>query len=515
MTRTLLLAGLVAAACPARAQSAQDSLEARLARAPADAQAHRELSDLLTAQGQPAAAVPHLAWLAERAPADVALRRRLAQTLLWSDQPARAAEVLAEVVALDPADVDARVQVAEIVTWDGGADRAVALLAPVADGHPGDARLHRALAFALVAADDSRARAQLGRALALAPRDAELLIEGGALERWQGDWSLAQERLDRALGQSLTDAQRDRVDVLRAGIRDVSAPTLTAAAARLQDSNGITRTDSPGRLTVPVNGRWTVGAEVLRGAIQSDATATATGTAFVPFVVYRPQRAVQLEAALGAEGTPGAPLALHARASVQRVWTARGFALARLTAATATATDAAEALDRGLARSTLTAEGYAEPSTALTLSGQLGALAYSDGNQRVQAALVARWLPLALGRRAPLPAVSAGVTGGVLYEDSATIYPDARPYYTPDGLLTVSGGLALRLAPGPGLRLDAALGLARQRAGAASAGATAVEYSAAAEYDRGPHAVRLETRRSGSSAYSSQMVGLTTRFRLP
>ena len=280
----------------------------------------------------------------------------------------------------------------------------------------------------MVAADAPGARAQVRRALALAPRDAELLIEGGALERWQGDWSLAQERLDRALGQSLSDAQRDRVGALRAGIRDLSAPTLTAAAARLQDSNGITRTDSPGRLTIPVNGRWTVGAEVLRGAIQSDAAATATGTAFVPFVVYRPRRALQLEAALGAEGTPGAPLALHARVSAQRVWTARGFALARLTAATATATDAAEALDRGLARTTLTAEGYAEPSTALTLGGQLGALVYSDDNQRVQAALATRWLPLSVGRRAQgLPRASAGVTAGVLYEDSAHDLPRRAP----------------------------------------------------------------------------------------
>ena len=515
MTRILLPLIASVAFASASAQPARDSLEARLSRAPGDAQAHRDLSDWLVAQGQPAAAVPHLSWLAAHAPSDVAVHRRLAQTLLWSDQPGPAAEVLADVVALDPADVGARVQAAEIITWDGGADRAVALLAPVADAHPDDARLHRALAFALLASGDGGARAQVTRALALAPRDPDLLVEGGALERWQGDWSLAQTRLQRALGQTLTDAQRDRVRTLLAGIRDVSAPTVTTTAARVQDSNGVTRTDVPARLTIPVDGRWTVGAEVLRGEIRS-ATARADGTAFVPFVVYRPRPAVQFEAAVGPEGTPGAPLALHGRVSARRVWTARGFALARLTAATATATDAADALERGLARSTLTAEGYAEPSTALTLSGQLGALVYSDGNRRAQAAAVARWLPLSVGRRAgALPVASAGVTGGAVWEDSATIYPDARPYYTPDHLVTVSAGLGLRVVPGPGVRVDGALGLARQRAGASSAGATAVEYSVAAELDRGAQAVRLELRRSGSSAYSSDAATLTTRFRLP
>ena len=136
MTRILLSLSLLVASGSAWAQASRDSLEARLAQAPGDVQAHRQLSDLLAAQGEPAAAVPHLAWLAQQAPADPAVRRQLAQSLLWSDQPAWAADVLAEVVALDPDDVEARVQLAEVVTWDGGAVRAVELLAPVADAAP-------------------------------------------------------------------------------------------------------------------------------------------------------------------------------------------------------------------------------------------------------------------------------------------------------------------------------------------------------------------------------------------
>ncbi len=508
MTRILLSLSLLGIVASAHAQTPRDTLEAQLAQAPGDAQARRALSDLLVAQGQPAAAVPHLAWLSDHAPRDLALHRRLAQTLLWSDQPARAARVLAEVVALDPADVEARVQIAEIVTWDGGADRAVALLAPVADAHPDDARLHRALAFALIAADDDRARAQTTRALALAPDDAGLLVEGAALERWQGDWRRAQRRLRRALRQPLTDPQRARVQTLQASVGEVSAATVTTTAVRTSDSNGVTRVETPGRVSVPLNGRWTVGAELVGHRIQ-DATASATGLAVAPLVVFRPSPAFQAEAVAGLAGGAGA--ALHARVSGQRVWTRRGFALARLTAATQQATEAVDALGLGLRRTSLTAEGYAEPSASLVLNGLLGGLAYSDGNRRVQASLAARWLPVSAGRRdGGAPVASAGLAVGGVYEDAQTVYPDARPYYTPDGLLTTSAGLAVRVAPAPGLRLDGTVGVARQ-----SAGATSLAYGAVAAFDRGPQAVRLEVRRTGSSAYSADVVGLTVRFRLP
>ena len=261
---------------------------------------------------------------------------------------------------------------------------------------------------------------------------------------------------------------------------------------------------------MPVNGRWTVGAEVGRGQIE-DATRSSVGAAFVPFVVYRPSQAVQVHAAAGVEGTPGGRLAGHARASVQRVWAGDGFALARLSAATATATDAVDALDQGLYRSGLTAEGYAEPSSAVSVSGQLGGLFYSDGNRRVQASAAARWLPLSVGRRAEgLPLASVGVTAGALYEDTATLYPTSAPYFTPDDLLTTSVGLAARVVTAAGLRLDGTLGAAHQ-----SGGSTSMEYGAAVEWDRGTEAVRLELRRTGSSAYSSDTVGLTVRVRLP
>ena len=509
MSRFYLLLALTVAATAAPAQD-RVALEARVAQAPDDAQARQALSDLLTAQGEPAAAVPHLLWLAGHAPTDVGVHRRLAQTLLWSDRPADAARALAEVVELDPSDVDARVQLAEIIVWDGGAQRSVELLMPLAEGRPDDARLHRALAFALLAAGDGRARAQMTRALALAPDDLDLLIESASLERWQGDWSVARARLHRALALDLTPGHHARIRPLLDGVRSLSAPTVQLGGVRVDDSNGVLRLDSPARLDVPISGRWAVGAEVQRGRIQGLADASATASSYTQTARYRPSRGLQLDAGLGVEGTPGAPLAVTGRASVQRVWTRSGFALLRVGVQSATATDAVSALNQGLRRSSAVAEAYAEPSPTLALGSTLTALAYSDGNRRVQAAAVARWLPLSVGRREDaLPLASLGLTAGGMYEDTETIYADASPYFTPDGLLTASAGLAARVVSG-GLRVDGTVGVARQ-----SAGVTSLEYGAALEYDRGAESVRAELRRTGSSAYSADVAGLTVRFRLP
>lgn len=509
MSRFFLILLVATLALPAWGQS-RDALELRIAQAPDDADARRALSDLLTAQGEPAAAVPHLVWLADHAPADADLRRQLAQTLIWSDRSADAADALAEVVALDPSDVEARVQLAEIITWDGGAGRAVDLLAPVADDRPGNARLHRILAFAMLASGDPGARAQMTRALALQPDDLDLLIESAGAERWQGDWSVAQQRLGAALALDLTPDQQMRIRALQLGIRTLSAATLHLGGARVSDSNGVTRLDTPGRLDIPVSGRWTVGAEITHTDIDGRGDRRAMGARYVPYVTYQPSRSVRLDVAAGVEGRPGGALATVGRASAQRIWTASGFALARVTAQTATATDAAGAYGLGLRRSTLTAEGYAEPSASLALSGSLAGLAYSDGNRRLQASAAARWLPLDLGRQPDaLPLASFGLTAGLGYEDSQTIYADAVPYYTPEHLLTTSAGLALRVVAG-GLRLDGTLGMAHQLEGT-----TSLEYGLALEVDRGTEAVRVEVRRVGSSAYSADVFGLTARFRLP
>ena len=520
MTRRLPLVLLAAAlAAGAAAQSGLDSLDAaalaqRVAEAPTDAAARRALAARLTADGEPTAAIPHLRWLAEADPTDADVRRQLAQHLAWADRAAEAVPVLEDVVRLDPDDAEARLDLAEIVTWDGGAARAVELLGPLAQSRPDDARTQRAYAFALLASgDEAAARPQLARALALLPDDPDLLVESGALERWQGDWSVGRRRLGRALTAELTPEQRTRVRDLLDGLERQVAPQLRMSAERIEDSNGVVRLETPARLDVTVSSGWAVGLEVSGDRIGSDAPSSAVGAGrVVPSVAWWPQRGLRVEVAAGGELVGGSRPVAVARALVEKVWAGRRFALARLSVASASATDASSALDGGLRRTRLAAEGYAEPASALALSGTLAAFAYSDDNRRVQAAATAQWLALRFGRRAEgPPGLAVGPTASVLYEDSETLYPASVPYYTPDRLTTLSLGLAARLAAGAGITVEGGSGVAHQTGPGEDA--TSLELGAAVTVERGPHTVRLEGRRSGSAVYSADVVRLTYRTR--
>ncbi len=306
---TIRAAALVVALAVPTATSAQDrppldALAAQVERSPDDAAARRALAARYTEEGRPEAAVPHLAWLADTQPADPDLLRRLAQHLVWTDQPARAAEVLARLVEVDPADDDARVQLAEIVTWDGGADRAVRALAPSARRRPADARVQRAYAFALLAASDRGARAQLDRALTLAPDDAVLLLESASLERWQGDWSLAERRARRALSLGLDAEAGGRARELLAGVTALYAPVVTTRTTLSDDSNGVERVTSPLRVESAVSSRWSVGVDGVRDLISGQADGRARSLSYVPYLVLTPSRAVRIEIGAGGRARP-------------------------------------------------------------------------------------------------------------------------------------------------------------------------------------------------------------------
>jgi len=520
MTRPLALVVLaltVAGAAAAQTDLAAlgvDALERRVAAAPADVPARRALADRLTAEGQPTEAIPHLQRLAEADPADVAVRQQLARHLVWAGRAAEAVPVLEEVVALDPGADAARLQIAEIVTWNGGADRAVAVLAPLAEREPDDAAVQRAYAFALLAAGRPGVRAQLSRALALLPDDPDLLVESGALERWQGDWSLGRDRLRRARRLPLRPEQRARVRDLLEGLSRQMAPRLTTSAERVEDSNGVVRVETPARLDVALTSRWALGLELSGDQIGSTApSAPSVGAArAVPSVAFSPRRGTRIEVAAGAELVDGARAVAIARALAEQTWSGARFALARLSATTVSATDATGALDGGIRRTHLAAEGYAEPAETLALSGTLGAFLYSDDNRRVQAAASARWLPVRLGRRAEDPPVVAlGPSAGALYEDSQTVYPASAPYYTPDRLTTLSLGLAARLSPLAGLTVEGSGGLAYQTGPGEDAASAELGAAVGFEHDR--HTVRFEARRSGSAVYAADVVRLTYQIR--
>lgn len=519
--RPLLLLILLGAVAPAAAQDRPSlgELAARVERTPDDAATRRALAERYTEAGEPARAVPHLEWLAVHSPSNVQIRRDLVTHLLWTEQPTRAAEVLAEIVALDPTDAASRLQLAQMITWTGGADRAVALLDPLAADRPDDAEVQTAYAYALHASgDEDAAREQYDRALALAPDNAGLLLESGALERWQGDWSVGLRRIARArrLGLDADDARR--ADDLLTGIERQVAPTVTTSVTQLTDSNALTRVSTPVQIGLTLNSRWSLGLGVAYDRLSSSAPDAAVPNAdavgIAPSVAYSPSRRLRLAASVGGETTPGGRVALRAGASAQRTWEGPVFAVVRLAGATASATDGVDAIDAGLRLSRLDLEGYLEAPFGLVVSAVATGSRYSDDNGRVQAGATLRQRTVTLGETDgdADPTIEGGVLAGALYEDTGTVYPDARPYYTPDQLTTLTGGLFGAASPGAGLAFNGDLGLIRQAGPVSSS--TSVFYRGAASLTRGRHDVLVEVSRTGSDVYSSDTVTLRYQVRL-
>lgn len=516
----LLLLALAGAAQAQDARPSVEALAARVAEAPNDAETRRTLAARYSEAGEPARAVPHLAWLAERDPTDTALLWTLARHLQWTDQGGRAVEVLGQIVAADPADLDARLALAEAVTWTGGADRAVTLLAAVADERPRDARVQRAYAFALHASgDEGAARGQYERALALDPDHAGMLLESGAIERWQGDWSVGQRRLREALavqGERALDTEgRIRATDLLRGLRREHAPTITSGAERSTDSNAITRVSAPLRLAYTVNSRLGVGLALAWDRLSTarpDSATSAAATVVAPAVVYTPRRDVRLSAAAGVEAVPGGGAAFRLDAEATRTWAAPFFAVLGARLSTNTGRDGVETLDRRLRVTRVGGVAYAEPVAGLSLGAEATSLHYGDGNTRVVAsatgrARVASWGVRAEGR----PALALALAGGAIYEDSGTVYPSSVPYYTPDHLTTTSAGVVVEASPWRSLDLDVGVGAAHQ---GGPFPATSLDYHLRLGADLGVHRIDVDARRSGSDAYSVETVGLrfTTRF---
>ena len=522
----LLLIGLLLATASAQAQDGRPSVEAlaaRVAEAPDDEAGRRALAARYTEAGDPGKAVPHLAWLAEHAPTDTDLLWTYARHLMWTERGGEAVPVLDRIVALDADDAEARVVLAEAVMWDGGpqtggAGRAVALVAPLAAARPGDARVQRVYAFALHASgDEAAARAQYTRALALDPDHAAMLLESGAIERWQGDWSLGERRLRRALALGLDAGGAARARDLLDGLRHEHAPTLVTGAERSTDSNAITRFAAPLRVAYTVNSTFGVGAVVAWDRLSSDQAGgpapSAAATVVAPTLVYTPERGQRLATTLGAEAVPGGRAALRLDVDAQRAWTAPFFNVFAARFSVNTGRDGVETLDRRLGVARFAGTWYAEPRPGLGVGLEAAGLRYGDRNARVVLgasgrARVAEWGARGEGRR---PALALALTAGAVYDDTRTLYPSSTPYYTPDDLTTTSGGVAVEASPWAGVDLDAGVGAAHQNGPFPS---TSLEVHLRLGVDAGLHRLDVDLRRSGSDAYSVETVGLryTTRF---
>ena len=517
------LALLTAAA--AQAQDDRPTVEAMAAHveaAPDDASARRALAARYTEVGEPEKAVPHLAWLAAQDPTDTDVLWTYARHLSWTDRGGEAVPVLDRIVTLDPDAAEARVLLAEAITWEGGAARAVELLAPLAASEPDDARVQRAYAYALHASGDERAaRGQYTAALALDPDHAGMLLESGAIERWQGDWSLGQRRIRRALALGLDAEPARRARDLLDGLRREVAPTLTTTVERATDSNAITRVATPLQVSYTINSRVGVGLAVgwdrlssSRALVKGEAgiSPSAAATAFVPTLILTPRRGQRVAATVGGESVPGGGVALRVDVEAQRAWTGPFFHVFNARVSSQTGRDGVETLDQRIGVVRAAGTWYGEPRPWLGLGVEASGLRYGDGNTRFVASASGRARVAAWGTREEgRPALALALRAGTIYDDTRTIYPTSTPYYTPDALTTTSGGVLVEASPWRGVDLDVGAGAAHQNGPFPS---TSLELHVRLGLDVGVHGLGLDIRRSGSDAYSVESMALryTTRF---
>ena len=97
---------------------------------------------------------------------------------------------------------------------------------------------------------------------------------------------------------------------------------------------------------------------------------------------------------------------------------------------------------------------------------------------------------------------------GYRYEDTEQIFPDSRPYWTPDQLVTLSGALDLDLPIRDWLRVGGSYGLSEQdnRLGHNYGGRLHVSPGTF-------HSIRAGLERFGSGTYASRAASLQYAYR--
>ena len=503
----LLLSGSAASASAQIWDVPLDSLQARVQRQPDHADARRALADRLVGEGALEAAIPHLRWVVRNAPEDPEAHLKLARVLSWTERGPEAIEVYEALLALVPEHADATVELAGLLVWSGGAARAAQLLAPVATRQPDDPKVQSLYASALHGAGRSReALRQYDRALELSPDNPQLLADSGALERWEGDWSVGRYRLNRALELGLDGDAAERVQAELVGLARAIAPRVELSVEHATDSNGLTRLRNPSRAVVQftptLSAGVTITQERLTQTLSLDELPSidAAATFVYPFISYSPLGPLAFRAYAGIQDVHNAGSGVSGALEAEWKQTSPRFLRSLLRLQTDASVDGVRALGAGIRATQLASETYAEPLPGWGLGVGVTGVSYSDANTRFNASAstrvaVARWT-----------GVELAVTGGGSYETTATLYPDSDPYWTPQNLVTALGGGLVAVTPVTGLKLEPELYGAFQRDASASAVSLGVRLRTT--LSRGRHRAGFLFENWGSSVYSVQRMGL-------
>jgi len=495
------------AACAQSWDLSLDTLEARVQRQPDHLGARRALADRLVAEGALDDALPHLRRVVQDAPEDSEAHLKLARALSWTGRGSDAIAVYEALLAVEPENDVGTFELAKLLVWNGGADRAARLLEPLADRQPDDPEIQSVFAYALHGAKQSReAMKQYDRALRLSPEDAQLLAESGALERWEGDWSVGRSRLNRALQLGLDGDAGARAQAQLTGLARAIAPRVTLSMEHATDSNGLTRTRYPSQALVQFTPAWSAGVTITQERLSqalplADLPSIDAAATFVyPFISYSPIGPLAFRAYAGIQDVHSEGSGVSGAVEAEWKQTSPRFLRSILRLQSDASVDGVRALGEGIRATQLISDTYAEPLPGWGFGVGVTGVSYSDGNLRLNASASTR-VTMARWER-----VELAVTGGGGYETTAEQYSNSDPYWTPRHLGTLLGGGMVALTPVKGLKLEPELYGAFQRDASASAMSLGVRFRAT--LDRGRHSAGFLFEEWGSSVYSVRRVGL-------
>lgn len=478
-------------------------LEVFVDHAPADSAARHTLAKQLFYTSQPQRGLHHLEVLVRQHPDSRGLRRTLARRYAEHAQPDAAIEQYRWLVEHPPTDPEVKTRFLQHLLWEQRYDELLSYGTQMLASEPEhvERRLYVAQALAWSERPDPAIR-HVDTLLTYAPDHTEALLLGGELQRWMPtQWPEGRKKLKRAHELS---PENDRARTLLHGLRRDYGSMVQAGGRYETDSNERGHQYAPLRTDLWLGGLW-------RGLVEIGPHRFEDNRALPP---------LPTSPLWGYEGTAGVQtrfsngLTLRALATVvayDNDWTTFGgtlFLRQPLGPVTFTAEyergekqENATAVRARIRQHQLAGRFDLRIGERVTLSGDGVRRWLSDDNRQLDLVGTAEVLIL---RSRPTLAFRTSYW----YEDSRLIFPDSRPYWTPDELSTLSGVLVADLQVTDWLQIGATYGLSEQE------GTFGNNYGGRLRLTPGTfHSIDASLERYGAEAYSYRTVSLQYAYR--
>ena len=442
-------------------------LEVLVNQHPTDRSLRSALTTRYTDLGRTDAALEQYRWFVEHPPAPSGMNTRFLQSLLWTQQYAEVIAYGEPMLAATPDHIDRRFLVAQAQAWSN---------------HPQAALAH------------------IDTLLSVAPAHTGALLLGGEIQRWEpSQWPGARTKLHRALALLPdTSAGRARAHTLLRGLRRDYGSAVGSYVRHQSDSNGRSHTYAPVHTNIRLGGLW-------RGIVEVG-----------PHWFHDDERSPGTADLRGYEGSVGVRTRFSSGTALQFSGAATVYATGRsavggtvqvqqplgpLTVTTQyqhqEARTSVAALQSGIRTHQLDGSVALRLGNWLTLTGDGTHTWYSNDNRREAFAGTARLQVLG-------DPLTVALLGRYRYEDTERVFPDSRPYWTPDQLHTLSGALSLDLPVASWLDLGGTYGVSGQD------GVLGHDYGGRLSLSSGFHSVQASVERFGSGTYAYR--ALTTRY---